>query len=271
MSESIGSLGLVFGNFNQVPILSIAHHPEVDYKYALDMQMNYAANDPLFAGIGLIGYWGSYYADEELHRWSFALMRHYAVEGATNMLSGAYGFTYRPDHVMNGDFRGTLDPWKVTGDVRADSHDTFGTRNQNRWGGSGGVGDTFAVLVRGEGGPSVISQTVKGLVPGRKYCLQFAAFDVKDVKANRVAPRRFGIAATLSDGAEIDSSLSWVHVDKRIKGRYAANDGVARINLHHTVFTARTAEVELKIDNSTAAVGEELGINYLSVKPYYSR
>ncbi len=271
MPESIGSLGLVFGNFNQVPILSIAHHPEVDYKYALDMQMNYAANDPLFAGIGLIGYWGSYYADEELHRWSFALMRHYAVEGATNMLSGAYGFTYRPDHVMNGDFRGTLDPWKVTGDVRADSHDTFGTRSQNRWGGSGGVGDTFAVLVRGEGAPSAISQTVKGLVPGRKYCLQFATFDVKDVKANRIAPRRFGIAATLSDGAEIDSSLSWVHVDKRIKGRYAANDGVARINLHHTVFTARTAEVELKIDNSTAAVGEELGINYLSVKPYYSR
>ena len=26
------SIGLVFGNFNQVPILSKAHHPEVDYK-----------------------------------------------------------------------------------------------------------------------------------------------------------------------------------------------------------------------------------------------
>ena len=149
--------------------------------------------------------------------------------------------------------------------------ESFAARSQNRWGGNGSVGDTFAVLVRGEGEPAEISQTVKGLVPGRKYCLQFATFDVKDVKANRIAPRRFGIAATLSDGAEIDRTLSWVHVDERIKGRYALNNGVARINLHHTVFTARKAEVELKIDNSTAAVGEELGINYLSVNPYYSR
>ncbi len=271
MPEALEALGLVYGNFNQVPILSIAHHPEVDYKYALDMQMNYAANDPAFRGLGLIGYWGSYYADEELHRWSFALMRHYVVEGNTNMLSAAYGFTYRPDHLLDGDFRKGLAAWRTNGDVRTDSHDTFAARSQNRWGGNGGVGDTFAVLVRGEGAPAEISQTLKGLVPGRKYCLQFATFDVKDVKANRIAPRRFGIAATLSDGAEIDSALSWVHVDERVKGRYALNNGVARINLHHTIFTARAAEIELKIDNAAATVGEELGINYLSVKPYYQR
>ena len=62
-----------------------------------------------------------------------------------------------------------------------------------------------------EGEPSSLSQTVKGLEPGRKYCLQFATFDVRDVKANRIAPRRFGIAATLSEGVEIDKALSWVH------------------------------------------------------------
>ena len=270
MPSAMGSLGLVFGNFNQVPILSIVHHPEVDYKYALDMQMNYAANDPLFRDLGLIGYWGSYYADEELHRWSFALMRHYVVEGNTNMLSETYGFRYRPDHVLNGDFRGTLVPWRTKGVVRVDSHDSFATRSQNRWGGNGGVGDTFAVLVRGEGDAASISQTLKGLVLGRKYCLQFAVFDVKDVKANRIAPRRFRVAATMSDGAEIDSSLSWVHVDERIKGRYAVNDGVARINLHHIVFTAKTPEIKLTIDNSAAAPGEELGINYVSLNPYYA-
>ena len=271
MPEAMGSLGLVYGNFNQVPILSIAHHPEVDYKYSLDMQMNFAANDPTFSGLGLIGYWGSYYADEELHRWSFALMRHYVVEGHTNMLSETYGFTYRPDHLLDGDFRKGLAAWRTKGEVRVDSHDSFAARSQNRWGGNGNVGDTFAVLVRGEGEPAEISQTLKGLVPGRKYCLQFATFDVKDVKANRIAPRRFGIDATLSDGAEIDGSLSWVHVDKRIKGRYEANNGVARINLHHTVFTAKAEEVELKIGNSAASPGEELGVNFVSVKPYYAR
>ena len=270
MPEAMGSLGLVFGNFNQVPILSIVHHPEVDYKYALDMQMNYAANDPLFKGLGLIGYWGSYYADEELHRWSFALMRHYVVEGCTNMLSEAYGFRYRPDHVLHGDFRRTLEPWRAKGIVRTDEHAGFASRSQNRWGGNGGVGDTFAVLVRGEEASS-ISQTVKGLVPGRKYCLQFATFDVKDVKANRIAPRRFGISATLSGGAQIDKSLSWVHVDRRVKGRYAVNDGVARINLHHIVFTARRPLAELVIDNAAAQPGEELGVNHLSIQPCFSR
>lgn len=267
--EAFGSLGVVFGNFNQVPILSKAHHPEVDYKYYLDMQMNYVANDPLFKGIGLVGYWGSYYADEELHRWSFALTRHYVVEGNTNMLSGAYGFSYCPDHLMNGDFRGTINPWKASGKVRTDRYPTFAARSQNRWGGSNGVGDTFAVLVREEGNVASISQKIKGLAVGRKYCLQFATFDVKDVKANRVAPRRFGVRATLSYGAEIDAARSWVHVDKRIKGRYAINNGVARINLHHTVFTAKSEEVDLVFDNSASDVSEELGINYVSLNPYF--
>ena len=271
MPESMGSLGVVFGNFNQIPILSIVHHPEVDYKYMLDLQMNYAANDPLFKGLGLVGYWGSYYADDELHRWSFALMRHYVVKGSTNMLSEAYGFRYRPDHILNGDFRGTLAPWTAKGEVRVDSHDAFASRSQCRWGGNGGVGDTFAVLVRGEGDPSSLSQTAKGLVPGRKYCLQFATFDVKDVKANRVAPRRFAVSATLSEGAEIDKALSWVHVDERIKGRYEMNNGVARINLHHIVFTAKSPEVGLEINNATAAPGEELGVNYISLLPYFAR
>ena len=94
---------------------------------------------------------------------------------------------------------------------------------------------------------------------------------MKDVKANRIAPRRFGISATLSGGVQIDKSLSWVHVDRRVKGRYAVNDGVARINLHHIVFTARGPLAELVIDNAAAQPGEELGVNHLSIQPCFSR
>ena len=268
---ALDSIGVVYGNFNQTPVITLVHHPEVDYKYALDMQMNFAANDRSCDGLGLIGYWGSYYADEEMHRWSFALMRHYVVEGNTNMLSEAYGFRYRPDHILNGDFRGVIAPWKANGTVRCDSYDNFASKSQARWGGNGNVGDTFAVLVREEGAATTLSQTVKGLTLGRKYCLQFATFDVKDVKASRTAPRRFGIEAKLSDGAEIDRALSWVHVDDRQKGRYSANDGVARINLHHVVFTAKAPEIELTLDNAAASIGEELGVNYLSLNPYFAR
>ena len=267
---SVSSACAVFGNFNQMPILTLAHHPEVDYKYYLDMQLNMAANDSSCRDLGAVGYWGCNYADDEMKRWSFALMRHYVVEGCTNMLSAAYGYRYRPGHLANGDFTDGLRPWKATGEVRADSHPDFARRSQCRWGGNGGVGDTFAVLVRQEGDASSLSQTAKGLVPGRKYCLQFSTFDVKDVKANRIAPRRFGVDVKLGVGAEECKDLSWVHVDDRVKGRYDFNDNVARVNLHHVVFTALAAETEIAFDNAAAKAGEELGINYVSLLPYYS-
>ena len=255
-----GSAGIIFGNFNQIPILSLSHHPEVDYKYYLDMQVNLVANDPAFAGLGCIGYWGSYYADRELHEWSFKLMRHYCVEGNTSMLSEKYGLTYIPGLLQNGDFRGTLEPWTATGGAKTDSHTGFGSKSQNRWGGNGGLGDTFAALQKGS-----ITQHIQGLVPGRAYCLQYAAFDVKDVKANRIAPRRFPVECALSAGAEIIPGQSWEHIDKRIKGRYAHNDGVARINLRHIVFTAKAAEIDVTFRNDT---DEELGVNCVSLNPY---
>ncbi len=268
---AIESSCIAFGNFNQVPILSLAHHPEVDFKYYLDLQVNMAANDPAFDGLGSIGYWGSYYADEELHRWSFALMRHYVVEGRKEMLSGKYGFTYRPDHILNGDFRGSLEPWTVTGAVRADSFSGFAKASQNRWGGNGGVGDTFAVLSRGKDSFATVAQKAKGLVPGRKYRLRYVTFDVKDMKAKRIAPRKFAISASAGAGAAVDAALSWTHVDKRIKGRYDINNGCARVNLGQIVFTATAPETEISFSNELAAEGEELGLNYVSLLPYYPR
>lgn len=260
--------GIALGNFNQIPILSLSHHPEVDYKYYLDLQYHMLATDPAFAGLGCTGYWGSYYADHELHRWSLMLMRHYCVEGATEMLSARYGFRYLPGHLANGDFRGSLDGWTATGKVATDEFKGIGSRSQNRWGGNGTLGDTFAVFSRGEGTPDTLKQTLKGLVPGRAYCLQFATFDVDDMKASHVAPREFGLAATLSKEAELRPDLSWVHIDKRVKGRYAHNDGVGRINLHHTVFIARAAEVSLAFDDAAAKAGERLGLNCVSLNPF---
>ena len=282
---AVASAGAIFGNFNQVPILSLVHNPAIDYKYYLDMQLNLAANDPSCRDLGAVGYWGCNYADDEMKRWSFALMRHYVVEGHTNMLSSAYGFRYCPGHLQDGDFSGggwgqppshhpregacPHAPWNATGKVRVDSHPEFARRSQCRWGGNGGVGDTFAVLTREEGAPATVSQTAKWLVPGRTYCLQFSTFDVKDVKANRIAPRRFGIDVKLGAGAEVRKDLSWLHVDKRTKGRYDFNDNVARVNLHHIVFTARAAETEIVFDNTAAVTGEELGLNYVSLTPYF--
>lgn len=261
--------GIAFGDFNQIPILSLTHHPEVDYKYYLDMQLNLVANDPAFDGLSCAGYWGSYYADHELHRWALLLLRHYCVEGKTSMLSAKHGFSYIPGHLTNGDFRGTLAPWAAKGNVRTDRFEGLGSRCQNRWGGNGGLGDTFATFAKGsDGAVDTLTQRATGLVPGRAYCLQFATFDARDVKANRFAPRHFALDATLSPGAEVRPELSWVHVDKRQMGRYAHNDGVARINLHHLVFTARAPEVQVTFSDAGSHPGEELGLNCVSLNPF---
>ena len=261
------STGVILGNFNQVPIITIAHHPEVDFKRHLDLQVRMLATDPVFDGIGIVGYWGCGMTDEEIHRWSFALMRHYVVEGRSDSLSDRLGFSYRPDHILNGDFRGTLDPWRCAGGVRVDNVKDFVKTCQNRWGGS--VEDFFAMLPRGTNAIATLRQKAKGLVPGRPYRLRYVTFDVKDVKARRFNPRKFGIAASVGEGAQVDPALTWVHVDRREKGMYAHNNNCARVNIGQIVFIATKPETEISFSNAPASPGEELGINYVSLLPYY--
>ena len=263
------STGIIFGNFNQIPILSLAHHPAVDFKYYLDMQLHLVATDPTFVNLGATGYWGSYYADRELYRWAFMLLRHYCVEGNTEMLSKQYGFSYTPNHLQNGDFAGKLDPWTASGDVRADKVNGFAATSQNRWGGSS-VGDTLAVFKKANAETSTLTQTVKNLIPGKMYCLQFSTGDYNDIVAKRHNPRMYGIEANLGDGAVIDAAQSWVHIDKREKGRYAHNNNVARINLHHIVFKATKPETTLVFSNAAALPGEELVLNYVMLNPFLS-
>lgn len=263
------SLGVILGNFNQVPILSLHHHPEVDMKYFLDLQLNSIANDPCMDGLGAVGYWGSYYADHEFHRWSYMLLRHYVVEGKTTMLSDEYGFSYRPGHVVNGDFTEGFQGWEKSGNVTTEKYTGYANASQNRWGGNMGVGDTMAVFSKQEDEVSTLSQTAQNLVPGRTYLLQFATCDVDYVKKRDSSAGDFGIRATLDDGAEIREDLSWQYVDRRgEKGRYEQNNGVARINLHHIVFTALKDKVEIKLDNQLSKPGENLGVNFFAVTPF---
>ncbi len=271
--DAAAGTGIIFGNFNQIPILSLDHDPEVDSKYYLDMQLHLIANDPACAGLGGTGYWGSYYADEEYNRWSFRLLRHYGVEGRTDMLSEQHGFTYRPGHLQNCDFQEGLQGWAVDaaakGSVRTEKLAGFGKASQGRWGGTGGVGDTVCVLTRQNGPVNSVSQKASGLQVGRLYTLQFVVADYKDAVAKKIDPRRFGLNVALSEGAEVLPEKTYVHVDKRVKGRYAHNDGVARINLHHITFRARQPEVTITFQDTDAAPGEELAFNYVMLKPYY--
>jgi hypothetical protein len=262
--------GIIFGNFNQIPIISLEFNPAVDFRYYLDMQVNRVANSPDFAGLGMVGYWGTYYGDEELARWSFLLMRHYAVEGRKEMLSARYGLKYQPGHLANGDFAEGLQGWTAApaarGAIRAETLAGYGKNCQGRWGG-GKAGDTVCTMTRQAGAANRIQQTAQGLVVGRPYCLQFVTADRKAVVAKKCHPRRYGIAAQL-EGADLLPEKSFVHVDRRSGGRYEHNDNVGQINLNRIVFRAKSPSLVVAFHDADAAPGEELIVNFVQLKPY---
>ena len=266
----IGS-GMLFGNFNQIPIISLDVNPEVDYKYYLDMQLNLIATNPVFKDLGMTGYWGSYYGDEELYRWSFRLLRHYCVEGNTGMLSKAYGYVYSPGHLKNCDFADGLKHWKAapTNSLRSARFDGYGKNSQNRWGTSGDTGNSFCVFTRGEGAPNTLTQTATGLTPGRVYTLQFVTADHKDMVAGKVDPKLLGLDAVLGTGAEIIPEESYVFIDKRNSGK-KKNDGKVRINLHHIRFRATAPSFTVTFTDAKATRGTEIALNYVMLKPYFA-
>ena len=138
---------------------------------------------------------------------------------------------------------------------------------ERRWGGTSS-GDAFAVLEKAGDRTSRIGQTLKGLVPGKKYSLDVVCFDAKDAKAKKHRPARHPVTVTLGDGALKDDALSWVFVDRR-PVKDTIGWGV-RCNRHHTVFTAKSEEVTLAIDNAAASDGDETGVNWIGVWPYVS-
>ncbi len=251
--------GLLLGNFSVHPQISLAHHPGVDYKYYLDMQLCAAANHPSFKGLGKIGFWGTYAADEEIVRWSFRLMRHYAFEGKKTMLSEKYGFKFLPGHLQNGDFTEGLKFWKSSGGVSVDRFPGYG-KNSLRFHGSEGAGDVFAVFPRTKDSFAELAQTARGLVKGKKYLLYFYAGDLDDIINNRQNARRIGIEAELTNAEILQST------------RYTGNNTKSKhawINTHKIIFTALQDSVELKFSNRNSEPGSSSVLNYISLRPYY--
>lgn len=261
------SVGLVLGNYTQVPICSVWHHPEVDYKYFLDLQFRLLANDPAFRDLAITGVWGSYYADREIHRWTMALLRHYCVEGNTALLSERLGYRYLPGHVANGDFASGLDGWAVSGTAAADSSKDLAYPVEGRRYHAAGQGDTFAKLVKRPGETTALVQTAKGLVPGRFYCLRACLFDAKDLHAKRGAPRRVELDLAFGDSAVVEKDLTWRFIAKPRPER--PREG-AFVNYEQVVFRATAPEVEFRISNAAAPDGSELGVNYISLCPFFA-
>ncbi len=254
-------VGVAWGNFSCPPNQSLAHYPHIDYKYVLDMKMHAIANHPSFKGVGKVGFWGSYAADEEVVRWSFKLMRHYAFEGKKEMLSDKYGFTLIPGYLQNCDFTDGLRHWQSTGDVSVDSFPGYGYKSI-RLHGSEGAGDTFALLRRHPNQVAEVRQTATGLTKGKKYLLYFYVGDYDDVIQKRQRPGALPLDVTLT-GAKILQKVHYTGNNTK------AIDGAAFVNIHKLIFEAESENVELRFSNREAAAGSALMLNYICLRPYF--
>lgn len=261
----LSRFGFVFGNFNQYPAITDWTDPATDYKYYMDMQWQILATDPTFDGIGLCGYWGSYYCDEEIHRWSFMLTRHYVIEGNVEPLSRRYGLGFY-GLVKNGDFEHGFDGWRVPAGVTVAMNDKL-PPYEGRFSRVRGEGVTYAEFparaADGEGQCLVCE--IAGLVPGRLYTLQFCSFDVEKVKSGAKGAAPTGVRADLGAGAQKEESLSWDY-----EGIGANKYSVRRpgINVHHSVFRATAEKTTISISNRNSPAKMQVGVNAISVCPY---
>lgn len=269
--DRVGYVGIVPGSFNQITEITLEHFPDIDFRYFLDMQLHLLANSEEMRGLGLIGYWGCNYVDEDLQRWGLALLRHYFVEGKKDMLSDKYGFTYKMDFLQNSDFRNNLNGWTITtatdgaifqGNGVAEK---FAETSIERWGElyDANAMNCFAVMRKGTSGENRLTQTIKGLVPGQEYMLNYVTTNYYELKTDQRRPHETGIRAELNP-AQVDAEPERVHVDRNV----TRSSGAGRVNLHRIYFTAKATEATLSFTDrdSNGVPGEELGITFVQIK-----
>lgn len=253
--------GVLWGNFSCPPNISLAHYPDIDYKVIVDMKMHEVANNPAFNGVGKVGFWGTYAADEEIARWSFRVMRHYAFEGKKNLLSEEYGFTLKPGFVKNAAFTDGLNNWNVYGNIVKEVYAGYG-KNSIKFHGSKGAGDDFALFTKEKGTHAELSQIAKGFRKGKKYLMYFYVGDYEDVICNRQRIGSLPLKVTL-DGAKILDHTHYIG--------NATNGLYAYVNIHKIIFTAENDNIKLTFDNKDAKDGSMLMLNYICIRPYYDK
>ena len=252
--------------------------PEADLKVRYDRYLHRLATDPAFADVGGAGM-STLACDEEIARWVARIIRHYCIEGRTDLLSSALGYRYRPEIVADGDFMEGLSRWEAApaadGAIVAGHRAGYGgKKGQYRMMRSNqAIGEHFALFTRSANGPNRLSQRLSGLVPGRLYKLRYATADYDDVlKPGGARPSSGNVVATVSS-AETDPAQSWiVEAPTAERAARAARQGAEPHCVtvtHRVVFRALSPTAELTFDDGPAAVGTRTLLNYVSVTPYF--
>jgi hypothetical protein len=255
--------------------------PDCNYNVFLDAQLQFIATDPAFFGIrGLQGYLSSYCGEEQTRLFA-KLVRHYAIEGNTKRFLDD---PYVLPHLQNADFTEgtsswTLEPAETVGNEQSIAAKTvpgLGTL-QGRYHAPSGTGDTALSTRRSAQRPNVVSQTIRGLTPGRLYSLRMITGDHQELRQGKSERRQHTVSKIIENADLVEAKCFQVPVASgfwySISG-FSANNPYW-MNYHQLVFRPRATTATLRLtdwkanDSAGGPAGEELLWNFIQVQPYF--
>ncbi|MBE6389423.1 MAG: hypothetical protein E7043_04545 [Lentisphaerae bacterium] len=250
-------------------------YPQSDIKYAWDYFFHLVATTPEAEGLYGIGCYNIRYTDEENARWLALLLRHYAIEGKTEMLSPKYGIVYNTNAVVNGDFKEGLKGWEAIpaeeNSIKPRTISGYGFSHLKRRGIGHGNGNTAVQLTRSAKAPNKLKQTLKNLTPGKLYSFFYASSDADHLAKGIKGKSDFVLEAEL-EGAEILPDLSYEFRNPPEYLKMKRLEVVTR----KIVFRAKAPEVKVTIrdwkDEKTpgAPIGGKRLVNFIGVSAYYA-
>lgn len=247
-------------------------YPHVDIKYYFDMFFQKLATDPAAKGLFGVGCYNISHCDEELTRWVAKLVRHYGIDGNTEMLSKQYGLTYAPGHLQNCDFEDGFTSWTAVPaapeSLRPLTIKEYGRTHLQRRGLPRETGDTTAYFERQANGVNTLSQTAVNLVPGRLYALAFATSDPEDIENPKNVAQHPMVRVSL-DNAEVLPELGYdVRYPKGWSGGWGEWKHLREIITTRVVFKATAEKMTLTFTDAEGAVGQKRLLNFINLKPY---
>lgn len=230
----------------------------VDYKVLLDMAMQKVATDPEFNGLGGLGLWASYYAHPEILRWYARLLRHYALEGNTDLLSKKYNFPLMPGHLTNPMWE-SLDGWNAQA-AEAGSLELMKADDTKNTGVAYGYWPkstkNLLKMAHVPGKVNRVSQRLKKLEPGKEYMLHVFFTGFQD---------------NSRDQYDLEVKLDNVKITDVMRRQMNDWLGGKCYNSYRIRFVAGEKPVTLTIADPVRNVGAKtILIDGVSVTPYFS-
>lgn len=272
---SMPGLVVCFGIFT-TPNETCNRNPGTNFKVLQDLEWHTVANHPLYKGVGGIQAYGGSYCDPETHRWVSKLMRHYCIEGRTEMCSSD---PYELPHLRHPDYPDPSKGWTVT----AAEPGSIAVGRLSRYNyligcyGERAELDHFLRMRRSAKGPNTFSQQIRTLEPGRLYSLKMIVADYGDISR--------GISRPLKPTFTVKLGNVELLADERFDSPFVNNYSHSwrKFNRQHRahfiyvwrVFRAKGTTADLSVsdwksDTEPGPVGQELMFSFVEIQPYFS-